>query len=241
MATALMIYATPMKFRIVVCDFPARKRSQGSTEQWFHEQRLNELRLRQRLRPIRALSSARSTVAIRSSIRVPAKRHCEGSSFSSRGRGLVLFFLAALGKTPPQSCDPFLQNAGRAFQNLYPARLAITVPGARQFLRATQTFSAARIFALRDRGLRSISSSLGRHRLLGQQPVPALLRAIAKRILDDPVFERVKADRPPAFRPASALRRRRLQQCFQIVQFTVYEDSESLKGPGRRMNPLMFH
>ena len=33
---------------------------------------------------------------------------------------------------------------------------------------------------------------------------------------------------------------RRLQQCFQIVQFTVYEDSESLKGSRRRMNPLMF-
>src|SRR6266545_3869552 len=32
-----------------------------------------------------------------------------------------------------------------------------------------------------------------------------------------------------------------VQQCFQIVQFMVYEDSESLKGSGRRMNPLMFH
>jgi hypothetical protein len=55
-------------------------------------------------------------------------------------------------------------------QNLYPARLTITAPGARQFLRGKPNLtklnllrynrSAARIFALRDLGLRSISSSL---------------------------------------------------------------------------------
>src|ERR1017187_9137111 len=78
-----------------------------------------------------------------------------------------------------------------------------------------------------------------RHRLLGQQPVAALLRTLAKRILDDSVFERMKANH---HQPSARLQHsgRRLQQCFQIVQFTVYEYSESLKGSRRLMNPLMF-
>ena len=37
---------------------------------------------------------------------------------------------------------------------------------------------------------------------------------------------------PPGFSNCGA----RFQQRPQIVQFTVYEDSESLKGSGRRMN-----
>ena len=80
---------------------------------------------------------------------------------------LVLFFLAAPGKLHHRvSCKIF-----------NPARHTATAPGARQFLRANlkvfaavrrrfakkclrYTFSAARILALRDRGFRSISSSL---------------------------------------------------------------------------------
>jgi hypothetical protein len=105
-----------------------------------------------------ALRSARSTVAIRFSIRLPV---------NVISNILIFFPDAAL------FCFawPLRENSTTEFlQNLYPARLTITAPGARQFLRGklnlrkpnsqqTQTFSAARIFALRDRGLRSISSS----------------------------------------------------------------------------------
>jgi hypothetical protein len=105
------------------------------------------------------LCSARSTVAIKLSISVPVNVIFNIPIFSSRTRPCSVF-LGRSRKTPPQSF----------FQNLYPARLTITAPGARQFLRGkpklrklnsepTQTFSATRIFALRDRGLRSISSS----------------------------------------------------------------------------------
>ena len=108
----------------------------------------------------------RSTVAIRSSIRVPVNIFCI-SRLSFRTRPCFIF-RGRSGDTPPQ--------------NLYPARLTITAPGSlavspdkpklfaasnscRQDAGATLAscrcyiLSAARIFALRDRGLRSISSS----------------------------------------------------------------------------------
>jgi hypothetical protein len=65
---------------------------------------------------VRAFCSARSTVAIKSSIMVPENFILKVPVFLS-GRGLVLFFLGRSGKTPPQSCGQFLPN-GRAFQNL---------------------------------------------------------------------------------------------------------------------------
>src|ERR1017187_636614 len=238
----------------------------------------------------RALFSTRSTVAIRSSIRVPVNVISNIPVFFS-GLGLVLFFLGRSGKIPPQSCGLFMRN-GRDSQTLYPARLTIAAPGARQFLRAnSNSFGGAPgaplIRALANEWALSALYSFGRphlagcrvphsfahfanewalsalysfgrphlgaarpriaiylfparrHRLLGQQPVAALLRTLAKRILDDSVFERMKANH---HQPSARLQHsgRRLQQCFQIVQFTVYEYSESLKGLRRRMNPLMF-
>src|ERR1017187_3865079 len=209
----------------------------------------------------RALFSTRSTVAIRSSIRVPVNVISNIPVFFS-GLGLVLSFLGRSGKIPPQSCGLFMRN-GRDSQTLYPARLTIAAPGARQFLRAnSNSFGGAPgaplIRALANEWALSALYSFGRphlgaarpriaiylfparrHRLLGQQPVAALLRTLAKRILDDSVFERMKANH---HQPSARLQHsgRRLQQCFQIVQFTVYEYSESLKGSRRRMNPLMF-
>ena len=111
---------------------------------------------------VRCSVPARSTVAIRSfNKRAGNMSFCFPPSFPDSA--LFVLFLGRSEKTPPQS---FLQN-------LYPARLTITAPGARQFLRAklnlvcrtvtldpATALSAARIFALRDRGLRSISSSL---------------------------------------------------------------------------------
>ena len=70
-----------------------------------------------------ALCSARSTDAIRLSIRVPVNIIFNVPVFLP-GRGLVLFFLAAPRK---------LHH--RVSSNLYPARLTSTAPGARQFLR----------------------------------------------------------------------------------------------------------
>ena len=82
------------------------------------------------------------------------------------GPGLVFISFWPLRRNSTTEC---------VLQNLYPARLTITAPGARQFLRGKLNLtklisiklnllrynrSVARIFALRDRGLRSISSSL---------------------------------------------------------------------------------
>src|SRR5437588_12883607 len=47
--------------------------------------------------------------------------------------GLVLSLLGRSGKTPPQSCDCSYRTT--ALLNFSPARLTITAPGARQFLR----------------------------------------------------------------------------------------------------------
>src|SRR5258708_34181153 len=87
--------------------------------------------------------------------------------------GLVLSLLGRSGKTPPQSCDCSYRTT--ALLNFSPARLTITAPGARQFLRGkpkllltqnpltqtplTQILSATSILALRDRGLLLISPS----------------------------------------------------------------------------------
>ena len=111
-----------------------------------------------RARSARALFSTRSTVAIRSSIRVPVNVISNVPVFFP-GPGLVLFFLGRSEKTPPQSCGLFIRN-GR-LPKLF-TRHALPSPhrgpGSFSGLNFT-TLSAARILALRDRGLRSISSS----------------------------------------------------------------------------------
>src|SRR6266849_10738548 len=76
-----------------------------------------------------ALRSARSTVAIRFSIRLPVNVIFSVPIFFFPDAALFCF-LGRSGKTPPQS---FCKK--RFFKNLYPARLTITAPGARQFLR----------------------------------------------------------------------------------------------------------
>src|SRR5208282_4680967 len=142
------------KFRIVVCVFLNRSKpgldKHGFDNHWFSEHLLSEPWFF-RPRPLfRALDRCHQ---------IFDKGACESHS-------TVPIFLL---RTRPCSVFswPLRENSTTEFfQNLYPARLTITAPGARQFLQGklklelTQTFSAARIFALRDRGLRSISSSL---------------------------------------------------------------------------------
>src|ERR1700692_2838634 len=82
--------------------------------------------------------------------------------------GLVLFRLGRSGRTPPQSCDcPYRTTA---LLNFFPGTpyyhrtgIPAVSPGQTQTLLTelllTQILSAARIFALRDRGLLSTSSS----------------------------------------------------------------------------------
>jgi hypothetical protein len=77
-------------------------------------------------------------------------------------------------------------------------------------------------------------------RFLGQHPeVLVLNTALAEGILYHAIFQRMKTDHHHA---SSWLQnpRRRCEQRLQIVQFTVYEDSKSLKSPGRRMDSPLF-
>src|ERR1700756_5751719 len=62
------------------------------------------------------------------------------------------------------------------------------------------------------------------------------IRTFTEGILYDAVFQRMKTDHHHAPTGLQNLWRRS-QQRLQIVQFAVYEDSKSLKGPGRWMNP----
>src|SRR6266852_4249220 len=75
------------------------------------------------------------------------------------GRGLVLFFLAAPRKLHHRVSSKSLPGTPYYHRTGSPA----VSPGQTKLVQTkfarTQTFSAARIFALRDRGLRSISSS----------------------------------------------------------------------------------
>src|SRR2546423_5473921 len=76
----------------------------------------------------------------------------------------------------------------------------------------------------------------GSHWFLDQQPVVPLLCSFSEGIFDDAVLQRVKAD---DYQPSSRFQHLRggVQQRPQIVQFTVYEYSESLKSFRRGMNP----
>ena len=73
----------------------------------------------------------------------------------------------------------------------------------------------------------------GGHWLLRQQLVVTLLRAFAEGIFHDAVLQRVETDdHYPSARFQHS--RGRFQQLPQVVQFMVYEDSESLKGSASR-------
>src|SRR6266851_3416125 len=75
------------------------------------------------------------------------------------GRGLVLFFLAAPGKLHHRVSSKIFTRHALPSPHRAPGSFSgETKLGQTKFVR-TQTFSAARILALRDRGLRSISSS----------------------------------------------------------------------------------
>ena len=111
------------------------------------------------------LASARSTVAIRSSIRVPVNIISEYSDLIS-GRGLILFLLGRSGITPPQSL---------LFHTVYPARFTIPAPGARQFLRTnSNSFACATTVPLRA-SLRCANA--GCDLSLLRWPLPAFLSA----------------------------------------------------------------
>src|ERR1700721_2657331 len=108
-------------------------------------------------------------------------------------------------------------------------------------LRGLLFFSGAHLGAARPRIALNLLFA-GAHWLSPHQLVPTLSGTLSQRIFHNPIFKRVKADH---HQPSARLQHSgsRHQQRFQIVQFTVYEYSESLKSSSRRMNPLMliFH
>src|SRR5260370_20602641 len=75
------------------------------------------------------------------------------------GRGLVLFFLAAPRKLHHRVSSKSLPGTPYYHRTGSPAVSPGQTKLAQTKLVRTQSLSAARIFALRDRGLRSISSS----------------------------------------------------------------------------------
>src|SRR6266849_3188118 len=182
-----------------------------------------------------ALCSARSTDAIKLSIRVPVNVIFSVPIFSSRTRPCSVF-LGRSAKTPPQSFFKIFTRHAL----LSPHREPGSFSGANQTC-ANQTrtnsnsFGGAHLGAARPRIAINLVFRC-HHRFLREQTKVLVLRALTHCILDDPVFERMKADH---HQPSARFQHpgRRLQQCFQIVQFPVYEDSESLKSSGRRMNP----
>ena len=97
--------------------------------------------------------------------------------------------------------------------------------------------SAARSFALRDRGLRSVSSSSAVIGLRVKDFINPLLRAFAHGILYQPVLERVEADH---YQPSSGLQQPRcgLEQRLDLPQLSIHINSERLKGPRRRMQKM---
>ena len=77
-------------------------------------------------------------------------------------------------------------------------------------------------------------------RLFGHQLIDLLLRALSEGVLHSPVFQRVKADYYETSLPLQDLRRC-LEQCVEVFQLTVYENSDRLKGSRRRMDsPTAF-
>jgi hypothetical protein len=97
--------------------------------------------------------SARSTVATRSSIRVPVNVISEDPFFLLHLRP-SFYFSWPLWENSTTEC--LAKASGKIF-----TRHAVPSPhrAPSRFSGQTQTLSAARIFALRDRGFRSISSS----------------------------------------------------------------------------------
>src|SRR5438309_10595830 len=99
---------------------------------------------------------------------------------------------------------------------------------------ALQSFGGSQLRAARPR-IAIDFFFIGRHRLFRQQAVVTSFRAFAKSIFHDAVFQRVETD---DHQPASRFQQPR--GCFhqrpQVVEFAVYEDSESLKGARRGMN-----
>src|SRR6266446_684211 len=110
-----------------------------------------------------ALRSARSTVAIRFSTRLPVNVIFNVPIFSSRTRPCSVF-LGRSGKTPPQSF----------FKNLYPARLTISAPGTRQFLQGKLNLDELNPYELklfrRPASLRSATADCDQSRLLMPSP-----------------------------------------------------------------------
>src|SRR5258708_18646730 len=90
------------------------------------------------------------------------------STFSSRTRPCSVL-LGRSGKTPPQS---FFKKS--VFKNLYPARLTITAPGARQFLRGKPNLhklnSCELKFFQRPASLRCATADCDQSRLLMPSP-----------------------------------------------------------------------
>src|SRR5256885_15361350 len=81
-----------------------------------------------------------------------------------------------------------------------------------------------------------------RYRLLCKNAVSAITCALAHRVFHDAVFERVKTDDHQAASRLKHLGRRvTAEQRLQVIQFTVYEDSDTLESQRRWMNAAMFH
>src|SRR3954462_13817308 len=82
----------------------------------------------------------------------------------------------------------------------------------------------------------------GRYRLLSKNAVDAATCALSHRVFHDAVLERVKTDYDQASARLKDLGRRvTAEQRLQVIQFTVYEDSDPLESQSRWMNSLVFH
>src|SRR5438270_2125670 len=81
-----------------------------------------------------------------------------------------------------------------------------------------------------------------RYRLLCKNAVSTITRALPHRVFHDAVFERVKTDDHQASARLEDLGRRvTAEQRLQVIQFTVYEDSDPLESQSRWMNSRVFH
>ena len=119
-----------------------------------------------------------------------------------------------------------------------PARRLKLCRGLRQFFRNLNFFRRPELRAACPRIAIALFFCC-RKRLFRKQSHRGLPCCFPEGIFNDAILQRVKTDHHHA---SSWIQNpgRRIYQRPQIVQFAVYEDSERLKGSGRRMNSPLF-
>ena len=153
------------------------------------------------------------------------------SSNSSRLRGARLRCVASAARC----CQSEIVACPAAVSSPSPLLrpcLSLYFPDLRA-LAAAPNLSAALSFALRDRGFRICSCSAASPASSSKlQKSPSRL-GLAKRILHQPVFQRVEADQ---HQPSSRLQQRwrALQQRPDLSQLIIHSNSKRLKGPASR-------